>query len=233
MTTPTPPFAALDDILAHTRHLLLDFDGVVCRLYAGRPRSQAADRLRVVLNEHGAPLPETVATTTDPLAVLAFAATISRELVEQVDAELTECEIGAVPTAAPVGHVHDVIASARESGRTVTVISTCSARTVDAYLERTSLADLAGLGVARRPHEPASVSVPSLIGRATGLLDTDASACAVLTASADVLDAAPKTGAAVIAYASTPPTRAHVHSGGVVTSLADLAIRLRARPLRK
>jgi beta-phosphoglucomutase-like phosphatase (HAD superfamily) len=232
MTTPTPPFAALDEILARTSHLLLDFEGVVCRLYAGRPRSQAADRLRIVLNEHGAPLPETVATTTDPLAVLAFAATISRELVEQVDAELTECEIGAVRTAAPVGHVHDVIASARESGRTTTVISTCSARAVNAYLERASLAELADLGVARTPHDPASTSIPSLIGRAAGVLDTDASACAVVSTSPDVLDAALNTGAAVIAYVSDSAPSAHAHAWAVVTSFADLALRLRARPLR-
>jgi beta-phosphoglucomutase-like phosphatase (HAD superfamily) len=236
MTTPTPPFAALDDILARTRHLLLDFDGVVCRLYATHPPSLAADRLRALLSAHGVPIPEAITATADPLAVLSFAGTISRELAEQADAELTDCELGAVPTAQPVGYVHDVIASARESGRTVTVISTCSARAVNAYLERTNLADLAGLGVARTPYDPASTSVPSLIGRSTGLLDTDTSACAVVASSADVLDAALKTGAAVIAYASPPATRsrahAHAHAGAIVTSLADLALRLRARPLR-
>jgi beta-phosphoglucomutase-like phosphatase (HAD superfamily) len=232
MTTPTPPFVSLDDVLARTRHLLLDFDGVVCRLYAAHPWPLAADRLRAVLSEHGLPLPETITVTTDPLAVLSFAATISRELAEQADAELTDCELGAVPTAEPIGYVHDVIASARESGRTVTVISTCSARAVNAYLERTSLADLAGLGVARTPYDPASTSLPSLIGRATGLLDTDASACAVVATSADVLDAARKIGAAVIVYAGAPAAPDHAAIGAVVTSLADLALRLRARPLR-
>src|SRR6266851_4325348 len=175
MTTPTPPFAVLDDILARTRHLLLDFDGVVCRLYAANPPSLVADRLRAVLSAHGVPLPEAITTTSDPLAVLFFADTISRELAEQADAELTDCELGAVPTAQPIGYVHDVIASARESGRVVTVISTCSARAVNAYLEQTSLADLAGLAVARTPDDLASTSVPSLINRATGLLDTEAS----------------------------------------------------------
>jgi beta-phosphoglucomutase-like phosphatase (HAD superfamily) len=232
MTTPTPPFAALDNVLASARHLLLDFDGVVCRLYATQPWPLAADRLRAVLSEHGLPLPETINVTTDPLAVLSFAATINRELAEQADAELTECELGAVSTAEPIGYVHDVIASARESGRTATVISTCSARAVNAYLERTNLADLVGLGVARTPDHPASTSVPSLIGRVAGLLDTDASACAIVATSADVLDGALKTGAAVIAYASAPAVPVHAHAEAVVTSLTDLALRLRARPLR-
>jgi beta-phosphoglucomutase-like phosphatase (HAD superfamily) len=170
--------------------------------------------------------------------VLSYAATISLELAEQADAELTDCELGAVSSAEPIGYVHDVIASARESSRTATVISTCSTRAVNAYLERTNLADPAGLAVARTPHDPASTSVANIIGRATGLLDTDANTCAVVATSADVLDAALKTGAAVIAYASAPAApahahaHAHAHAGAVVTSLADLALRLRGRPSR-
>lgn len=185
-----------------------------------------------MLSEHGVPLPETITVTTDPFAVLSFAATISRELAEQADAELTDCELGAVPTAEPIGYVHDVIASARESSRTATVISTCSARAVNAYLERTNLADLVGLGVARTPHDPASTSIASLIGRAAGVLDTDASACAVVSTSADIRDAALNTGADVIAYVSASAAPTHAHAGTAVTSLADLALRLRAHPLR-
>jgi hypothetical protein len=72
-----------------------------------------------------------------------------------------------VPTAIPIRYVHDVIASARESGRTATVVSTCSARAVNAYLVR---ADLSNLAVARTSYSPESVSVPHLISRATVLL---------------------------------------------------------------
>jgi hypothetical protein len=83
MTAPTPPFAALDAILARTRHLLLDFDGVICHLYAGQPTSAAADRVRTVLTAHGTQLPLELVTTNDPLAVLTFAASIDRDIVEQ------------------------------------------------------------------------------------------------------------------------------------------------------
>ncbi len=232
MTTPIPPFAALDDILARTGHLLLDFDGVVCHLYAAHPRSLAADRLRAVLSSHGTLLPEAIIATTDPLAVLSFAATISPELAGQADAELADWELDAIPSAEPTGYVHDVIASARQSGRTATVISTCSARAVNAYLEWTNLADLVGLAVARIPDDPASTSVPNLIRRATALLDTEPRTCAFVARSADALDAAAKAGAAVIAYARDPVAPASAHAGAAVTSLADLVLRLRARPLR-
>lgn len=190
MTTPTPPFAVIDGILARTRHLLLDFDGVVCRLYAANPRSLAADRLRTVLSSYRTPLPEAIIATTDPLAVLSFAATINGELAGQTDAELADCELNAIPRAEPTGYIHDVIASTLESGRTATVISTCSARAVNAYLEWTNLAALVGLAVARTPDDPASTSVPSLINRATALLDTEPRTCAFVAKSADALDAA-------------------------------------------
>lgn len=37
MTIPTPPYAALDGILRRATHLILDFDGPVCALYAHKP----------------------------------------------------------------------------------------------------------------------------------------------------------------------------------------------------
>jgi len=133
MTIPTPPYAALDGILRRARHLLLDFDGPICTLYAHKPVRLAADRLREILAAHLPEAPAAVATTADPLAVLAYAAGISPELAEQADAELTRYELSAAATAQPAGYSHDVIASAREGHRTVTVISTCSDGAVHAY----------------------------------------------------------------------------------------------------
>lgn len=150
MTNPTPPYAALDGILRRARHLILDFDGPVCSLYAHEPARLAADGLRAMLAAHTPELPSAVATTADPLAVLADAAGISPQLAEQADAELTRYELSAAATAQPAGYSHDVIASAREGHRTITVISTCSARAVRAYLDRASLDELVGL--VNRPH---------------------------------------------------------------------------------
>ena len=35
MSPARAPFAALDDILRHTRHLLFFFDGTICDLFTG------------------------------------------------------------------------------------------------------------------------------------------------------------------------------------------------------
>src|ERR1019366_2913687 len=101
MTIPTPPYAAMDGILRRTRHLILDFDGPVCTLYARKPARLAADRLREILAPHIREIPSAVATATDPLAVLAYAAGISPQLAEQADAELTRYELSAAVPAQP------------------------------------------------------------------------------------------------------------------------------------
>jgi phosphoglycolate phosphatase len=63
MTQSLPSFAAFDDILNQTRHLLLDFDGPVCTLFAGTSTAPVADRLRKVLTQQGAELPQAIQET--------------------------------------------------------------------------------------------------------------------------------------------------------------------------
>jgi hypothetical protein len=75
-------------------------------------------------------LPRTIAETNDPIVLLAYAGTFSGDAADQAEVVLGECELAALPTAEPNGHVQDVVASARESGRIV-VVSNCAARTVN------------------------------------------------------------------------------------------------------
>ena len=233
MTIPTPPYAAMDGILRRTRHLILDFDGPVCTLYARKPARLAADRLREILAPHIREIPSAVATATDPLAVLAYAAGISPQLAEQADAELTRYELSAAATAQPAGYSHDVIASAREGHRTITVISACSARAVLAYLDRASLDELVGLVVGRPGDAPEAAAERHLVGRALSALSADPATCTLVAESASVLASARASGIATIAYARTQAVQnlTSAHAEATVTSLADLVLRLRALPL--
>ena len=232
MTIPTPPYAAMDGILRRTRHLILDFDGPVCTLYARKPARLAADRLREILAPHIREIPSAVATATDPLAVLAYAAGISPQLAEQADAELTRYELSAAATAQPAGYSHDVIASAREGHRTITVISG-SARAVLAYLDRASLDELVGLVVGRTGDAPEAAAERHLVGRALSALSADPATCTLVAESASVLASARASGIATIAYARTQAVQnlTSAHAEATVTSLADLVLRLRALPL--
>ena len=157
MTSLTPPGSDLDTIVSRTRHLLLDFDGPVCSIFAGLPAATIAGRLRKLLGDH-ARLPGQIARTEDPFAVFAYAATISEDLAARVEAEMTSQELTAVPTATPTPYVHEVVTACQNTGRSVAVVSNNSARTVHAYLTRHGLDDRIGLVVARTSPTPGSSS---------------------------------------------------------------------------
>src|ERR1700722_19045589 len=98
MTSPGTDAAALGAIIARTRWLLLDFDGPICSIYAGLSAPTAADRLRKLIPGE---IPEDIASTGDPIEVFCYAGTISDDLAARVEAEMTDHEVAAVPSAEP------------------------------------------------------------------------------------------------------------------------------------
>jgi phosphoglycolate phosphatase len=231
MTSPgTDP--ALGAIIARTRWLLLDFDGPICSIYAGLPAYTAAEKLRQLFPDE---LPDDIANTADPIEVFTYSATVSDDMAALVEAEMTDLEVAAVPTAEPTPYVHEVIASARESGRIVGVVSNNSSRAVNAYLDRHGLSGGIRLVVARSSHDPALLKPsPHLINEAARGLDANPSAAALVGDSFTDIEAAHSAGVASIGYANKPGKREHMaelQAGAVITSMADLALCLRARSL--
>jgi len=90
MSTGRASFAALDDILSQARHLLIDFDGPICSLFAGTPTAPIADRLRRLLTAEGARLPQAIEDTGNWFEILTFAASVSADLAARIESELTE-----------------------------------------------------------------------------------------------------------------------------------------------
>ncbi len=232
MTAPTPPGSDLDAIVARTRHLLLDFDGPICSIFAGLPAATIADRLRKFLGDQ-AQLPENIACTEDPFEVFAYAATISEDLAARVEAEMTDQELAAVPTATPTPYVHEVVTACQTSGRSVAVVSNNSARTVHAYLTRHGLDDRISLVIARTNHDPVLLKPrPHLITQAVDALDAEPGECALVGDSVTDIQAARLASVHSIGYANEPGKRERLTvagAGAIINSLADLALTLRAR----
>ena len=232
MTSPAPPGGDLDTIVARTCHLLLDFDGPICSIFAGLPAATVADRLRKLFGDH-ASIPDDIACTADPFAVFAYAATIREELAARVEAEMTAQELAAVPSAAPTPYVHEVVTACQNSGRSVAVVSNNSARTVHAYLARHSLDDRISVVVARTNHDPALLKPsPHLITQAVDALDAEPGECTLVGDSVSDIQAARLAGVHSIGYANEPGRRESftaAGAGAIIDSLADLALRLRAR----
>jgi phosphoglycolate phosphatase len=232
MTSPGTDATALGAIIAGTRYLLLDFDGPICSIYAGLPAPTVAEKLRKLLPGE---LPAEIADTDDPIEVFSYAATVSDDMAARVEAEMADLEVSAVPTADPTPYVHQVIASARESGRIVGVVSNNSPRAVNAYLDRHGLIGGIRLVVARTSHDPALLKPsPHLITEAVHGLDADPAASALVGDSLTDIEAAHSASVASIGYANKPGKRermAQLEAGAVITSMADLALSLRAHPL--
>jgi beta-phosphoglucomutase-like phosphatase (HAD superfamily) len=129
--------------------------------------------------------------------------------------------------------VHEVIASARESGRIVGVVSNNSPRAVNAYLDRHSLSGGIRLVVARTSHDPALLKPsPHLIDEAIRGLGANPAESALVGDSFTDIEAAQSAGVASIGYANKPGKRermTQLRAGAVITSMADLALSLRGR----
>jgi beta-phosphoglucomutase-like phosphatase (HAD superfamily) len=232
MTSATPAASDLDAILTRTRHLLLDFDGPICSIFAGLPAATVAGRLRKLLGDHPQ-MPGDIASTPDPFAVFAYAATVSEDLAAQVETEMTDLELAAVATAAPTRYVHEVVTACQDSGRTVAVVSNNSARAVHSYLARHGLADRISLVVARTDHDPALLKPsPHLITWAVVSLDAGPGECTLVGDSVTDIQGARLAGVQSIGYVNKPGKRERftaAGAGAIINSLADLALRLRAR----
>jgi hypothetical protein len=64
----------LRQIIGGTRHLLLDFDGPICSVYAGTPAPGVAKQLGNALTVAGFTLPADIEDEDDPLEVFRAAA---------------------------------------------------------------------------------------------------------------------------------------------------------------
>lgn len=228
-------FAELDAILARAHHLLLDFDGPICTLFAKTPTEPVSDRLREILILENVELPEHIQTTPDWFEILGYAHSVSPGLAARVAAELTEIETAAVATATPTAYVLDAVTACRESGRGVAVISNNSERVVRSYLDTHDLARLIPVVAARTEPDPARLKPsPYLIEQAAEALGTSPADCAVVGDSVTDMQAAHALGALAIGYPSAWADADDLTSAGaqaIVASMADLALRLRARPL--
>ena len=95
----TQPGTGLREIISRSRHILLDFDGPVCSIFAGTPAPLIAAQLRRKLQAAGITLPPEAEAENDPLEVFRTAAQLSDSVAELAQAELARLETLAVTTS--------------------------------------------------------------------------------------------------------------------------------------
>lgn len=195
-----------EDVLAHARALLLDFDGPVCSVFAGIPASTVADQLRGVLADGGhVDLPKTVAISADPFEVFRYAASLGDDEARYIEAAFTAHEVEAISSATPASGAHELIEAWHESGRPLAIVSNNGVRAISAYLDLYGLHPLINFVSARTSANTALLKPSSyLLHQAVTALDVDPSESVFLGDSTTDIEAAQAAGVRSIGYANKP-----------------------------
>jgi phosphoglycolate phosphatase-like HAD superfamily hydrolase len=225
---------SLPQIISTTRHLLLDFDGPVCSIYAGTPAPVIAGQLRDTLQAAGFTLPAEAITEDDPLEIFRAVARISDDAAITAQQLLTAFETRAISTAQPAPGSADLIVTACRTGRTVTIVSNNSGAAIAAYLVDHDLTSYIRAIIGRDDHDPDMMKPsPYRVRAAVGILDAEPKDCAFVGDSATDVLAGRLAGVAIIGYATKPAKIDDLTQAGadaVTTELAEISTALRATP---
>jgi beta-phosphoglucomutase-like phosphatase (HAD superfamily) len=223
------PLAALDDVITRVPHVILHFEGPLWDLLPGTRRADLTLALRNAIADKPG-IPAAAQGATDPLDLLSYAAALPDAYVK-AETLVADEEADVVPAVTAAAYLHEAAAECGNSGRTLTIISRHGTRAIRAYLE-TEYLESQVTEVIARDREPQSI--PELLKRAFTALEASPAECTLITTSADAVRDATSAGANTIGYFRAPGDRERLTAAGANTtigSLADLALRLRARPL--
>ncbi|MFI1483295.1 HAD family hydrolase [Streptomyces sp. NPDC020747] len=143
----TGPVAAetanLQEVIRRARFVLFDFDGPICRLFAGHSAETMAKDLVEWLERQGLRglLTEEERVHPDPMAVL-YAVNRRHphsDLVVELEERLTQLELKAAPSAWPTEFADPLIRTWSAVGARLAIATNNSARTVASYLESRGL----------------------------------------------------------------------------------------------
>jgi HAD superfamily hydrolase (TIGR01509 family) len=199
----------LASLLATASVLLLDFDGPVCRLFAGYPAPTIADQLRGIVTAHGYSVSADMANQ-GPHGVLRLAADLGDpDLTGEVTKALRQAEVQATATAEPTPGLTDLLHAAQRTGRRVAIVSNNAVEAVHAYLARHQLAQAFSTVIGRADHtEPHQLKPsPFLVNLALRALDVAPTAAILVGDSASDIQAAHAAGVLPIGFANKPGKR--------------------------
>ncbi|MBB4916960.1 HAD family hydrolase [Streptosporangium saharense] len=210
----------------HARHLLLDFDGPICDIFAGLPAPEVAASLRELLAASGVDLPLSIREQDDPMEVFRFSAGLGKGLNHAVLKALTKWEMKATETSRPTPGAVELIRQARHAGRSVTIVSNNSVDAVTAYLTRHDLLMDVDHISARADADPELMKPhPHLVQQALAWLGAIPSESVLIGDSESDMEVCKRTGVVAVGYANKPGKVERLKQAGadyVVTTIHDL-----------
>ena len=220
------PPVELRTIIGRTRHLLLDFDGPICNLFAGLPAPTVAAQLRELLDLNGIPVPESIAGEDDPIEVLRFTSVLDADTAALVEGALRDAEQTATMSATPTPDAREVILACHQTGRPVAVISNNAQAAAETYLQAHHLAEHIDVIVGRADANPRLLKPhPHLVLRALDTLGGDPAVSAFVGDSISDIRSAKAAGTHSVGYANKRGKVERFHLAGanaVVTTMGEL-----------
>lgn len=226
----------LVELLQPVQHLMLDFDGPVCHVFAGRPAPGVADRLRALIAAEQE-MPAELADETDPLGFYRYTPQLPADLAARVTERLRAEEVEAATTAELTPGVVDVMRACERTGRVVTVVSNNTPEAVETFLAKHDLSKYIEHVSGRSNADPALMKPsPYLLQRAADAVEARLAASALVGDSDTDIQAAHATGMTAIGYANKPgkvERFTKLRAGAIITDMHELADAiLRAEPIR-
>ncbi|MEW1911537.1 HAD-IA family hydrolase [Kitasatospora sp. NPDC085895] len=207
------------------KHVLLDFDGPVCSVFAGLPAPEVARRLRLGLLADGEQTPAGGETETDPLALLRLIADARPDLAAAADSALTSLETEAVLIGRPNPGCESVLRACASSGRSVSVVSNNSGAAIAAYLTDQELNSYVAGVFGRAPGDPSSMKPnPRLLLEAMDAAGSKPEECIFIGDAARDVEAGDAAGVATIGYANKPGKDSKLAAAGAVVIVDSMQL---------
>ncbi|MFJ9445162.1 HAD family hydrolase [Kitasatospora sp. NPDC101235] len=213
----------LADVLRPVKHVLLDFDGPVCSVFAGLPAPEVARRLREGLLATGEQAPAGAKDESDPLALLRLLSDARPDLTESTDAALAVLETEAVRVGRPTPGGESVLRACARSGRTVSVVSNNAGTAIETYLSEHGLNGYVAGVFGRVPGDPSSMKPnPRLLLEAMEAAGTKPEHCIFIGDAARDVEAGEAAGVPTIGYANKPGKDAKLAAAGAVAIVGSM-----------
>ena len=205
---------------------MLDFDGPICNVFAGRPARGVADRLRALIAAEQE-VPAELADETDPLGFFRYTPRLSPDLAARITERLRAEEIEAAATAELTPGVVEVMRACRQTARVVSVVSNNTPEAVEAFLAKHDLLKYIEHVSGRSNADPALMKPnPYLLQRAADAAQTRLAASALVGDSGTDIQAAHATGMTAIGYANKPgkvELFAELRAAAIITDMQEIA----------
>ncbi|WP_327639548.1 HAD hydrolase-like protein [Kribbella sp. NBC_00482] len=194
----------LNAVLADTGPILLDFDGPVTTLLPPGPNLRLADATRAPLQQAGIELSESIATTSDHLAVVRYAANQAPIVLAAVEQIALAGETEAGRNAVPTPGAAEFLTACQLAGRTVVIVSNNAAAAIQTYLEQHDLVGKVASVLGRPPGNPALMKPdPELVVRALAIVKRQPRDCVMIGDSVTDIEVSKSVGVRSIGYAKS------------------------------